>query len=248
MKKNWAFAWLLFVSFGFSLAIAPFARSVEINGNEVDPWESFNRKVFRFNETLDTHLLKPVAQAYRFVTPGIVDKGVTNMFHNIDDIKTLVYSLLQLKVIKSARSASRVMFNSTYGLLGFFDIATWFGLERSPEDLGQVLAHWGVGRGYYLVLPLLGPSTTRDGAGKLVEMMYLEPSIYLVDESVIRYSLTGVKLVDVRADLIPKEGLIIGDKYSFVRSSYLQYREFLINDGVVDDPFAREDEDYLDDF
>ena len=204
--------------------------------------------MFKFNESLDDYLLKPVAQGYRFVTPSLVDKGVTNAFNNVDDVNTVANSLLQLKPSKAAWSSSRVMFNSTFGVLGFFDVATEFGLERSPEDLGQTLAFWGVSRGYYLMLPVLGPATIRDGATRITELAFLSPLSYVIDDDVVLYSLAGIKFIDLRADLIPKEGLVIGDKYSFVRSTYLQYREFLNNDGVVDDPFASEEEDYLDDF
>ncbi len=215
---------------------------------ENDPWETVNRKIFTFNESLDAYFLKPLATGYRFVTPGVVDKGVTNAFNNLDDVNTVANSLLQLKGQKAMWSTSRVMFNSTFGVLGFFDVATEFGLERSPEDLGQTLAFWGIPQGNYIVLPFLGPSTVRDGSARLVESFSLNTLSLVVDNSGAVFGLSALKLVDLRADLIPKEGLIIGDKYSFVRSTYLQYRQFLINDGEVADPFATEDESYLDDF
>ncbi|PIE43057.1 MAG: hypothetical protein CSA50_07170 [Gammaproteobacteria bacterium] len=248
MNKKRVGAWFLFLFFGFCLINPTLAESSEFRQAEVDPWESVNRKIFQFNQFVDTYLFKPVAQGYRLVTPSIVDKGVTNIFNNIDDIKTVANSLLQFKVRKAVLSTGRVMFNSTFGVFGFFDVATYFGLQRSPEDLAQVLAHWGVGKGYYLVLPVLGPSTTSDAPARLVEMAFLEPLGFLIDDDTTRYALVGLKYVDLRADLIVKEGLIVGDKYSFVRNAYLQYRNYLNNDGVVEDPFALEEEDYLDDF
>lgn len=222
--------------------------AIENEDSDVDPWEPFNRKIFEFNDSLDAYFLKPLASGYRYVTPDLVDKSVTNVFNNLDDVNTVANSLLQLKAGKAMWSTSRVMFNSTFGVFGVFDVATDFGIERSPEDLGQTLAYWGVPQGNYLMLPFLGPSTVRDGTARLVETFSLDPLTLVVDNTPTAATLRALKLVDLRADLIPREGLIIGDKYSFVRSTYLQYREFLINDGQVADPFAREDESYLDSF
>lgn len=209
-----------------------------------DPLESLNRKIFAFNETLDKYLLRPVARGYRTVTPEVVDRGITNLFNNLDDVLVTANSMLQLKGHKAAVSFTRFLFNSTFGVAGFFDVATKFGLEKQEEDFGQTLGYWGVGPGPFLMLPVLGPSTVRDGTARVPEI-YLDPAYYWlsVREGV---AVAVVKGIDRRADLIPGESLVVGDRYSFIRNSYLQRREYLVKDGQVDDPFASEEFD--DDF
>lgn len=206
-----------------------------------DPWESFNRKVYAFNEVLDDYLLKPIAKGYRAVTPSVVDKSITNFFNNIGDVANLGNSVLQLKHRKAAVSTARIVFNTVFGIGGLFDVATAWDLPREDEDFGQTLNYWGVPEGNYLMLPFLGPATVTDAIGKVPDN-FMDPLTYAVSapES---YAFTGTKLIDVRADLIPAENLIVGDEYTFVRNAYLQRREFVINDGEVDDPFADDDFD-----
>jgi phospholipid-binding lipoprotein MlaA len=127
--------------------------------------------------------------------------------------------------------------NSTLGLAGLLDIATDMGITGREEDFGQTLAVWGVGEGPYLVLPLLGPSTVRDTSGLPVDM-YTDPVTH-VEEDKVAYGLTFLRLVDKRAALLDQERLIQGDRYSFIRDTWLQQRRFEVNDGEVgDDPFA----------
>lgn len=215
-----------------------------VRGDDRDPLERLNRAVFRFNETLDDYVLRPVAVGYRNVVPNFLDTGITNIFQNLGDVGVLVNSLLQLKGEKAAITTSRVTFNTTFGLLGFFDLASHFGLPKQDEDFGQTLGYWGIGPGPYLMLPLLGPSTVRDGVGRVPDAL-LEPLGYMLDGWEL-YAAGGLEVVDKRADLIPAEGFIIGDKYLFIRNAYLQRREFLVHDGAVEDPFAEEefDEDF----
>lgn len=211
-----------------------------------DPYESWNRKVFRFNETLDRWVLKPVAQTYRTVTPNVIDRGITNFFNNLQEIRNLANSLLQLKGESAVVAAGRFTYNTVFGLAGFFDVATAFELPERPEDFGQTLGYWGAGSGPYLMLPLLGPSSPRHFGGMVTDIVVL-PSAWDAVESPTDLYARGVQLVDKRADLIPAESFISGDSYIFVRNAFLQRREFLIKDGkMVEDPFSSgNDEDVM---
>ncbi len=218
-----------------ALALTILLLPVVSQAAEDDPWESFNRPVFVFNDTLDTYGLKPLAQGYRAITPSIVEDGIHNMFSNVGDVKNLFNNLLQAKFTDAGIDTSRILFNSTFGLLGFFDVATKMDLQRSDEDFGLTLGAWGVDSGPYLVIPLLGPSTVRDAAGKLPDT-FVEPYRYISDVSA-RNSIHGLDIVDTRANLLSSEKLITGDKYVFIRNAYLQSREFKVKDGQVEDDF-----------
>lgn len=198
---------------------------------QADPWEGFNRAMFGFNEQVDRFALKPLAQGYRFVMPDVAETGVSNFFNNLGDIRSAVNNLLQGKIDGALTSVSRVVFNSTFGLAGFLDIATPMGLEEKPEDFGQTLGHWGVGSGPYVVLPFWGPSSVRDGIGLLPDFA-LDP-VGEIDHVPTRNSLYGLRMVDARVELLKAEQIISGDRYIFVRDAYLQRREYLINDGQI---------------
>jgi phospholipid-binding lipoprotein MlaA len=215
-----------------------------------DPYENWNRKVFAFNESLDRWLLKPIAQTYRAIMPEFADRGVTNVFSNLGELGNFTNSVLQLKLESAVVAAGRFTFNTVFGLAGVFDVATAWDLPERPEDFGQTLGHWGTGAGSYLMLPVLGPSNPRDFAGFGVDSFLLPSSWDDIENPYNGYA-RGLQLVDVRADLIPVEKLISGDRYVFFRNAYMQRREFLINDGKVQrDPFAADDSDdlMLDDF
>ncbi len=202
---------------------------------EEDPFEGFNRVVFRFNDTLDTYALKPIAQGYQAVTPQIVEDGVHNVFGNIGEVRNLTHDLLQGKFHDAGVDTGRLLLNTTFGLLGFFDVASEMGLVRNDEDFGQTLGTWGVGSGPYLVLPLMGPSTVRDGLAGVPDG-YLGPYPYM-DHVPTRNVVRGVNVVDTRASLLKVERMVGGDKYVFVRNAYLQTREFRVRDGQVEDDF-----------
>jgi len=128
----------------------------ESNVNQDDPWESWNRKVFVFNDTLDTYALKPIAKGYRAVTPDPVETSISRVFSNLGEVITVVNDLLQGKLSQAANDTGRVLINSTFGLAGIFEVADGMGLEKSyGEDFDQTLAVWGVGQGNYLILPFL---------------------------------------------------------------------------------------------
>ncbi|OWJ97478.1 hypothetical protein B6S59_04135 [Pseudomonas sp. A46] len=214
-----------------SLAVLPVAATA----SEEDPWEGFNRAMFRFNDTLDTYALKPIAKGYQAVTPQFLEDGVHNVFNNIGDVGNLANDLFQLKLHNAGVDTGRLVFNTTFGLLGFFDVATPMGLQRNDEDFGQTLGYWGVESGPYLVIPFLGPSTVRDAGGKIPDA-FLEPYPY-IDHVPTRNVTRAVDVVDTRASLLSAEKLISGDKYIFIRNAYLQNREFKVKDGEVEDDF-----------
>ncbi len=204
-------------------------------GKKEDPWEPMNRAVFRFNDTLDRWALKPIAKGYQKVTPDVVEEGVHNVFSNLGEAKNLANNILQFKLHDAGVDTARFFFNTTFGLLGFFDVATKMGLQRNDEDFGQTLGAWGLKSGPYVVLPLLGPSTVRDTAA-LYPDSFTSQYRYINDVPV-RNSMFALNLVDSRASLLASERLIIGDKYRFVRNAFLQNREFRVRDGNVADDF-----------
>lgn len=211
--------------------------SAEIN----DPWEGVNRKIFVFNDTLDTYFLKPVAKGYRAVTPDPVETGVSNFFSNLLEVRNVLNDVLQWKWAQAGNDTGRLLVNSTVGVAGFFDVAQYFGMPRNEgEDFGQTFSAWGAGQGPYIVLPFFGSSTLRDAAGMPFNA-YVSP-INLVDHVPTRNTITGADLIDTRASLLDAEDLLSGDKYTFIRDAYLQRRDYLINDGVVEDSFGGDDD------
>lgn len=206
-----------------------------LHAAEEDPWEGVNRAVFRFNDTVDTYSLKPLAQGYQKVTPDVIETGISNVFSNLGDVVVLANDLLQGKIHDAGIDTSRILFNTTFGVLGFFDVATRMGLQKNDEDLGQTLGAWGLGSGPYVVLPLLGPSTVRDIGGRAGDS-FLSPYRYINDVPA-RNTTRGVDVVDTRAGLLSAERMITGDKYIFIRNAYLQNREFRTQDGQVEDDF-----------
>jgi phospholipid-binding lipoprotein MlaA len=218
-------------------ASTPEGKGQDQYAHAIDPYEGFNRTMYGFNNGVDTYFLKPITQGYKFVMPDVAETGVSNFFSNLLEVRNIVNSLLQGKAEKAAHSTGRFVFNSTIGLAGLFDVAGGLGLEKQDgEDFGQTLGAWGVESGSYLVLPLLGPSTLRDGIAIPVDM-YVDPVGYHEQNSV-RTGLTVLEIIDIRAGLLAAEKLITGDKYVFMRDAYLQRREYLVKDGEVEDTFG----------
>ncbi|MET0379397.1 MAG: VacJ family lipoprotein [Spongiibacteraceae bacterium] len=209
------------------------------NPHNPDPWESFNRKIYVFNDAADRYFLKPVAKGYQWITPQFLEDGIHRIFSNLGEVSNILNSLLQAKFKNTVVDTGRLLINSTIGLLGFFDVATKMGLELHEEDFGQTLGYWGLNSGPYIVLPLLGPRTIRDGAGGIADS-FTNPVSY-IEHVPTRNQITAVSVVDVRAQLLQSEELITGDRYIFIRDAYLQRREFLVNDGVVEDSFGNDD-------
>jgi phospholipid-binding lipoprotein MlaA len=202
-----------------------------------DPWESFNRSVFEFNEGLDAYVLKPVVAGYRFVLPEFVRDGVYNFFSNYSDIYTALHNLLQGKPADAFNDFMRVVVNTTMGLGGLLDLATPGGLEKHKEDWGQTLGVWGVPAGPYAVLPFFGPSSVRDTFGTAADL----ESDYLfsyVKNIGLRNSITGLRVVNARNTYYEAGDLLDGaaiDKYSFVRDAYIQRRQYQIHEGRDDE-------------
>lgn len=222
--KKLAFIFLLFIS----SAVGAFETK--------DPWEGWNRNVHEFNEVLDAYIARPVAQGYRFILPQFVRTGIGNFFSNLVEVPTAVNDLLQAKPGDALKASGRFVLNSTVGVLGLFDVATFVGIEEHKEDLGQTLAVWGVGSGPYIVLPVLGPSTLRDSLS-IYPNYQLNPLGYAPLTETETYGVMAVDLVHRRHNLLNKEGLVSGDKYVFYRDAYLQSRDYDIKDGVVEDSF-----------
>ncbi len=199
--------------------------------HDADPWEGFNRTMFSFNEGLDRAIVKPVTQGYRIIMPDFAEQGVHNFFENIGDVKTFVNNVLQGKPKEASEDLGRVIVNTTVGIGGLFDVATVFGIPKHDEDFGQTLGTWGVESGPYLVLPLFGPSSVRDGVGRIPDMM-VDP-VQQVGDDDTRLGLQVLRVIDTRAQFLDAEGVIRGDRYTFIRDAYLQRREFEVNDGQV---------------
>ena len=197
-----------------------------------DPLESFNRQMFAFNEGLDKVVLKPLAQAYDTVLPQPVQDCFSNGFSNLREPSNAINNLLQGKGADAVSDVCRFAVNTTVGLLGCFDVASSMALERHREDFGQTLGKWGLGQGPFLVLPLFGPSSFRDGIGLGVETV-LDVNFWLSNVSA-RNTIFGVRTVNARDELLKTDDLISGaalDKYTFVRDGYLQRRRNQVHDG-----------------
>ena len=197
--------------------------------NPIDPLESFNRSVFNFNDTLDRAVIKPVALAYKQVTPAPIRTGVTNFFGNITDFVSLFNNALQLKGLETTDTLFRVTVNSFWGLGGIFDVASDMNIAKHTEDFGQTLGYWGVLSGPYLVLPVLGPSTLRDAGGLLVD--FQADLVTLSTNVPVRNSLTALRAVNLRANFIDAGNVLDEaalDKYTFAREIYLQRRRSLL--------------------
>ncbi|MGL5742710.1 MAG: MlaA family lipoprotein [Legionella sp.] len=219
-----------------SIAIS-FASSIVLTGcvckgtNPADPFEHFNRRVYKFNNTFDSIFLKPPAKVYRKVVPAPVRKSVNNFYNNLDLIPTVGNDLLQDKGKWAIRDSWRFIINSSLGVGGLFDVAKTFGLAPHSNDLGLTLAKWGDKNSPYLILPFLGPSTLRDGAGWLFQFALYSPYVYINDDAVV-YSLLALRYVDLRSQLLDTDRIMDEalDRYSFMRDAYLQYRNHLIQD------------------
>lgn len=205
-------------------------------GQKLDPWENWNRKVFAFNEGLDTYVLKPVATAYSNIVPQPVRRGVDNFFANAADAWSAVNNVLQGKGQAAFEDVVRVTTNSFFGIGGIFDVASEIGIERHKEDFGQTLGRWGFGAGAYVVWPLLGPSTVRDSIALPLDRA-ASPAL-LINDGRTQVGLTGLQIINARANLLGASQVlddIALDKYTFLRDAYLQRRRSLVYDGNAPD-------------
>jgi len=222
-----------------ALAVALLAGCAAVP-SKVDPLEPMNRALFEVHEVADKVVMKPIIDVYTAVVPKLVRTGVSNFFNNIDDLFSGVNALLQGKPEKAGNDFGRILIN-TFVMGGIFDVASDLGIERGDEDFGQTFGVWGFPQGPYLFVPIIGPTTVRDGTGLLVRI-YAGPVGFIPDVP-LRNSLYGVGAVDIRAQATDAMSIVDTaslDKYLFIRNAYLQRRRYLLYDGKV--PPDKEDE------
>jgi len=207
-----------------------------------DPFEPMNRASYAVHEVVDGYVVKPVAQAYVDYTPKLVQTGIRNFFGNIDDFFSFINGMLQNKPEKAGNDLGRVITNTGFGLLGLIDIASEAGIPKGNEDFGQTFGYWGIPQGPYLFIPVFGPTTVRDGSGWIIRA-YTTPVGYIPDVSA-RNILWGLGFLDLRASALQAESLVDQaslDRYTFIRRSYLQRRQYLVYDGAP--PRPKEDDE-----
>jgi phospholipid-binding lipoprotein MlaA len=232
-----------------SVAEAPGVDAANLN----DPYESFNRTVFRINSAIDSATLKPLAKGYRAIAPGFFRKGLTNVLQNLEEPFTMGNSLLQGDFSNLLNSLGRLLINTTVGLGGVMDVASDWDVKKQDEDFGQTLAVWGVPEGPFLMLPFFGPSNPRDAVGVGVRF-FADPASYGASKlpgNTADWALRGTELLDARQRVLDTFDKLVetsADPYAATRSAYRQQREFLISNGVVritpaqDDPFDQPDQ------
>ncbi len=218
---------------GLVLALAACAVAPPRPEGTSDPYQSFNRKMFAFNQTADKWVMRPVAKAYVKVTGPKGREHISDFFANLRTPITIVNELLQGRPDPALQSTLRFVINTTIGVLGFFDPATGMQLPAHTTDFGVTLAHWGVPEGPYLVLPFIGPSTVRD-VWKLPVDSYFDPMVWYTREHSLKwhaqYAPSLLYLVTVRASALPFDGVLDSafDPYSFVRDAYRQQRLYQV--------------------
>ncbi len=218
------------------ISLALFLYTPPSSAQTYDPWRETNQRVFAFNDYFDQLLVRPIASTYTFFMPHIVRQGAGNFFSNVRDINVAVNDLLQFKFQDALQDSGRVLVNTTVGIGGLIDIASDLGLEKHEEDFGQTLGAWGVGSGPYVVLPVFGASNLRDSFGLILDTAF-NPLQY-IDETSAKLTLFVVEEIDSRSALLALDELISGDKYLFIREAYVQNREYLVNDGEIEDEFG----------
>lgn len=221
----------------FLMLVLPLGHAQADEEQDIDPFQNLNRTTHQFNLKLDKYIARPAAVVYAALIPDSLEKGFANMFANLDEISNVANDLLQGKFTQAANDSARFVINTTFGIGGLFDVADPMGLPRSEgEDFAQTLAAWGVPSGPFLMLPLIGPSTLRDAPSKFVDS--LTNPVSELSEVSDRNSLRALSLLSTRAELLDYDDVVSGDKYIFIRDIYLQRREYLENDGVVEDNFG----------
>ncbi len=214
-------------------AITSVGEKNDLEGQEVsaiDPYEGFNRTMFKFNDTLDSYLFGPIVDGYKWITPDILETGVSNVFTNMKGISVVLNDIMQGKLMQGAQDTGRFLLNSTVGIGGIFDVATHAGLEQNDEDFAQTLAVWGVPRGPYLVLPVLGPATFRGIPGAVVDSA-ANPVSYLGWPVAAMAALERRASEDGSLQFIDEAAV---DPYVFTREAYIQHREYLAADGELE--------------
>ncbi|WP_164156199.1 MlaA family lipoprotein [Sandarakinorhabdus rubra] len=240
---------LLLVALLLPLAACTTTGSTDLSRAEADPWERSNRRVWAFNKGLDRWVVKPVASGYRAVVPKPARTAVSNAYGNYGEPANFVNAVLQGKFAQAFRTLDRFLLNSTLGVAGVADVATGLGRPKEPEDFGQTLARWGVKAGPYMVLPLFGPSTLRDGIMTPVDF-FIDPADFIRNAWLspgwdVRIAVAGGRILNARNNLIETgaDALLADslDDYALARSAFLQRRRLQLFDGQLpaeEDPFA----------
>lgn len=216
--------------------------------NPQDPLEPLNRSIYKFNDTVDRAVLKPVAKGYNAVMPQTGKLMVHNFFSNLNDIIVTLNDLLQFKPRQAFSDTGRLLINTTVGAFGLVDAASVVGYPKHDEDFGQTLGYWGAPPGPYIVLPILGPSDLRDSIGLYVDSR--PDRMRQINDMRTRNQAYALKIVGKRAELLGQEGMLEGaalDQYSFLRDAYLSHRRSLVYDGNPPHIKYYDDEDYEDD-
>ncbi len=204
-----------------------------------DPLEPLNRFIFEFNEILQDVILRPVAKFYNENVNVTVRQGISNFLNNLSSPVIFVNDLLQGELDRALTTFGRALINTTIGMGGIADVASELGIERHDEDFGQTLGVYGIGEGFYLVLPIFGPSNPRDAIGKLVVDSYFDPiGLWLdnTDQDEAIYSLMAAKGIDEYAGIVDELNQVKKtsvDYYAAVRSLYRQKRKAEINNGSI---------------
>ena len=210
--------------------------------NPKDPFEPTNRKIYAFNKAVDTAYLKPIAKGYRNILPDQARVAISNFFRNLGMVVTTFNDALQLKFDQVPVDIMRFSSNLVFGMGGFIDVATGMRIPYNDEDFGQTLGYWGIGSGPYLVLPFFGPSDVRDAVALPVDI-YVSPVYDAIGNEGVRWGLVALYVVNTRANLLGAETFLQQaalDEYSFVRDTYQQRREYLVNDGKVPEKTDKE--------
>lgn len=230
-----------FFKIGIVAALLVMTGCATTNQTAGDPLEGYNRAMYKFNDAVDTAVVKPVAKGYDVVVPDPISQGVSNFFSNLDDITVIINDLLQGKFYQAYKDTHRFVVNTTVGVAGIFDVASLSGLNKNNEDFGQTLGVWGADPGAYVVLPFFGPRNVRDTFG-LIGDMFTDPVMYVEGDDA-RLAFVGTRVVDTRANLLKAEKVLDEaalDEYSYVRDAYMQRRQNLVYDGnppLDDDEF-----------
>ncbi len=208
-----------------------------------DPLEPVNRGIYKFNSVADKYVLRPAAVGYEFIVPGFARTGVNNFFANLFYPVTILNQFLQGKVGDGFADLGRLVINTTLGIGGLIDVAGYWGLPRHHEDFGQTFGKWGVGQGWYLMLPLLGPSSNRDFVGMVADAP-LSPLYHYEGSSEVLLGLSALDAVQSRAQLLAADKLLEDqlDVYVFIRSAYLQRRWASIHDGKPPSEDGKDDD------
>ena len=200
--------------------------------SRVDPFEPWNRAMYSIHEVVDGNVVKPIAEAYVKTTPQPIRTGVSNFFGNIDDFFTGINNALQGKKQQAGDDFGRVLLNSTFGVVGIFDLASEMGIAKDHNDFGITFGKWGAPPGPYFFVPLFGPTTLRDGTGTVIRI-YAGPIGYLRNVP-LRNTLYGLNYLDTRAQLLGTESVLETaalDKYRYLRNAYLKARRYQVYEG-----------------